>query len=380
MLFLRVLPWFMFLVSSLYATGELSQNNLPRKKALIFGVTGQDGIFLAEFLLEKNYEVHGVKRHTSTKNLNRLNQLIDKNDNNNPNFIVHECNLNDNVGIENLIYTIKPDEVYNLAAQSHVKVSFELPAYTIDVDGIGVLRILEAIRNLNHEKPVKFYQASTSELFGKVHETPQTELTPFHPRSPYGVAKLTAHWISINYREAYGIFSCNGILFNHESPLRDDAFVTRKITLAACRYKYGLQDTLYIGNLDAKRDWGYAKDYVEAMWLMLQQETPDDYVIATGISHSVREFIELAYKYVGVNIEWHGTGSMERGIDTNTGKVIVVVNPEFYRPSEVDFVLGNAEKAKKFLKWEPRTSFYELLRIMMESDLEKISNELEGIS
>jgi len=362
-------------ISFMYAETECLTNNNAVKKALIFGITGQDGAFLAEFLLEKNYEVHGIKRQSSIKNTDRIDTLLKMNDSSNPHFFIHFGDVGDSISVNNLINTIRPDEVYNLAAQSHVKVSFEVPAYSIDINGMGVLRILEAIRLLRDEKSIKFYQASTSEMFGKVHEIPQTESTPFHPRSPYGVAKLLGHWISIHYREAYGLFTCNGILFNHESPSREETFVTRKITLAACRYKHNLQDILYIGNLDAKRDWGYAKDYVEAMWLMVQQNTPEDFVIATGVSHSVREFIELAYQYVGVNIEWHGTGDHEYGIDTKTGKIIVAVNPEFYRPSEVDFILGNAEKAKKLLNWEAKTTFSELLQIMMESDLKKISKE-----
>ena len=377
MLLLRVWCCVVFLIVNLQAYEGAFQADSAPKKAIIFGVTGQDGIYLAEFLLEKNYEVHGIKRHSSSKNDARINSLLARNNESYSRFFIHHGDLGDSVIINKLICDIKPDEVYNLAAQSHVNASFTIPAYTIDIDGMGVLRILEAIR-LNSEKQIKFYQASTSEMFGKVREIPQTELTPCHPRSPYGVAKLFAHWISIQYRETYNLFTCNGILFNHESPLREEAFVSRKITLAACRYKYGLQDVLYIGNLNARRDWGYAKDYVETMWLMLQQSAPNDYVIATGITHSVREFIELAYQYIGVTIEWHGSGASEYGIDTKTGKVIVAVNPEFYRPSEVDYILGNAELAKKGLNWEPKTSFNELLQIMMESDLKKISKEAEG--
>lgn len=349
------------------------------KKALIFGVTGQDGTYLAEFLLEKNYEVHGVRRRSSTKNTERIDLLLKKYNQDQQRFFIHYGDISDSVNVNQLIHLIRPDEVYNLAAQSHVKVSFDVPAYTIEVNGMGVLHILESIRMLSDSKPVKFYQASTSELFGKVREIPQTENTPFHPRSPYGIAKLCAHWISVNYREAYGVFSCNGILFNHESPLRDEMFVTRKITLAASRYKHNLQEILYIGNLDATRDWGFAKDYVEAMWLMLQQEEPDDYVIATGTAHTVREFVELAYKYVGVDIEWEGAGINEYGTDKKTGKVIVAIDPDLYRPSEVDYVLGNASKAKTILNWEPKTSFHELLQIMMVSDLKKVLQEIKGI-
>lgn len=347
------------------------------KKALIFGVNGQDGTYLAEFLLEKNYEVHGVKRASSTKNRELIDLLMEKSNVEKQRFFIHDGDISDSVSVNQLISTIMPDELYNLAAQSQVKMSFEVPAYTIEVNAMGVLHIMESVRALNAIKPIRVYQASSSELFGKVQEIPQTELTPFHPCSPYGIAKLCAHWISINYREVYNIFSCNGILFNHESPLRDEMFVSRKITLAASRYKYGLQDVLYVGNLDACRDWGYAKDYVEAMWLMLQQDEPRDYIIATGIAHTVREFVVLAYKYVGVDIDWRKTGQDEYGIDTKTGKIIVAVDPEFYRPLEAAFILGNADKAKRLLHWEPKTSFTQLLQLMMESDLKKIEKELE---
>jgi len=357
-----------------------SQQRHPvSKKALIFGITGQDGAYLAELLLEKDYEVHGVKRRSSTKNTQRIEELCRKGEEGKCKFYIHYGDLSDDINISNLIRSIKPDEVYNLAAQSHVKVSFEVPLYTVDVNAMGTLRILEAIRLLSSEKQVKFYQASTSEMFGKVHEVPQTETTFFHPRSPYGVAKLFAYWITVNYREAYGLFACNGILFNHESPLREETFVTRKITLAASRYKCGHGNVLQIGNLDAKRDWGYAKDYVEAMWLMLQQDEAKDFVIATGQTHSVREFIELAYKELGVSIDWRGHGINEYGIDKKTGKIIVQVNPDFYRPSEVDFLLGNAEKAQKELNWSPKTTFQELLKIMIDSDFKKISEETKEI-
>lgn len=351
-----------------------AESNTP-KKALIFGVTGQDGAYLAEFLLDKGYEVHGVKRRSSTKNTDRIESLCIKGENGKCKFFIHYGDLTDDINISNLMREIKPDEVYNLAAQSHVKVSFEVPLYTADVDGMGTLRILEAIRQLKSEKPIRFYQASTSEMFGKVHESPQTELTPFHPRSPYGVAKVFAYWITTNYREAYDVYACNGILFNHESPLREETFVTRKITLAACKYKLGLQDVLVMGNIDSKRDWGYAKDYVEAMWLMLQQDKPEDFVIATGQTHSVREFIELAYKELGIDIEWHGSGVDEYGVDKANGKTIVKMDPQFYRPSEVDYLLGNAEKAKKVLNWTPKTSFHELLKIMIQADLEKLQTQ-----
>lgn len=345
----------------------------PLKKALIFGVTGQDGMYLAEFLLEKGYEVHGVKRRSSTKNTERIERLCADGEKGKLPFFIHYGDLADESSIRSLITHIQPDEVYNLAAQSHVKVSFEVPVYTADVTGVGTLRILEAIRSVEKTKRIKFYQASTSELFGKAAEAAQKETTPFHPRSPYGVAKLFAYWITVNYREAYGLFACNGILFNHESPLREETFVTRKITLAAAEYKHSGSSVLDIGNLDARRDWGYAKDYVEAMWLMLQQEKPDDYVIATGEGHSVREFIELSYKELGVDIEWQGHGVHERGIDKKTGKTIVQVNPHYFRPAEVDFLLGDAEKAHKTLKWKPKTSFKELLKIMVNSDFKKLS-------
>ncbi|HSW85927.1 MAG TPA: GDP-mannose 4,6-dehydratase [Rhabdochlamydiaceae bacterium] len=369
-----IVPWLTFLIIGLFANLSADIAIAP-KKALIFGITGQDGAYLAELLLDKNYEVHGVKRRSSTRNTERLEQICEKAEKENKRFFLHYGDLCDNINISNLIQTIKPDEVYNLAAQSHVKVSFEMPLYTVDVDGMGALRILEAIRQIGHEKQMKYYQASSSEMFGKVQETPQTEMTNFHPRSPYGVAKVLAYWITVNYREAYGVFACNGILFNHESPLREETFVTRKIALAACRYKCGYNQVLQLGNLDAKRDWGYAKDYVEAIWLMLQQDKPEDYVIATGETHSVREFVELAYKELGIDIEWKGEGINEQGIDKKTGRTIVKVNPEFYRPAEVDFLLGNAEKARQNLKWEPKTHFRDLLKIMIESDLKKTEDE-----
>lgn len=350
---------------------ESFANNVdfPKKKiALIFGITGQDGAYLAEFLLNKNYEVHGVKRRASTNNTYRIDSLI-HNSQNGPQVILHYGDLTDQANVINIIKNVKPDEIYNLAAQSHVKVSFDLPVYTADSVGLGALRILEAIRILGLEKSTKYYQASTSELYGLVQETPQSEKTPFYPRSPYAVAKLFAYWMTINYREAYGIFACNGILFNHESPLREESFVTRKITLAACKYKCGLQDVLTLGNLDSKRDWGFAKDYVEAMWLMLQQHEPKDFVIATGESHSVREFVELAYRELGIEIEWHGTGTEEYGIDKSSGQLIVKVDPKYYRPTEVDFLLGNATNARELLHWKPTTAFKDLVKIMIAADL-----------
>ncbi len=338
--------------------------NIPQKKALIFGITGQDGAYLSSFLLSKNYEVHGVIRPASLPNTGRLETMFPANNK----VILHYGDMTDALGITQLIQTILPDEIYNLAAQSHVKVSFEMPEYTANVDALGPLRVLEAIRMLGLSKKVKFYQASTSELYGLVQETPQTEKTPFYPRSPYAVAKLYGYWITVNYREAYGIFACNGILFNHESPLRGETFVTRKITLAAGQYKREKQGILELGNLDTKRDWGYAKDYVEAMWLMLQQDKPDDYVIATGETHSVREFVELAYNALGIDIEWQGKGVEEKGIDKATGQTIVRVDPHYFRPSEVDFLLGKPDKAEKKLLWKPKTSFQELLKIMVEAD------------
>ncbi len=346
---------------------EAAETSFPRKKALIFGITGQDGAYLTEFLLNKNYEVHGSKRRSSSLNTERVDRFYEEAQHA-KNFFLHYGDVSDSMNVLHLIQKIQPDEIYNLAAQSHVQVSFELPEYTAEVDAIGTLRILEAIRILGLTDKVKFYQASTSELYGLVKEIPQTETTPFYPRSPYAVAKLFAYWTTVNYREAYGIFACNGILFNHESPLRGETFVTRKITLAACRYKLGLQNLLYLGNLDSKRDWGYAKDYVEVMWLMLQQDHPDDYVIATGETHSVREFVELTFKALDIEIEWQGSGADEVGVDKSNNNIVVKIDPKYYRPSEVDFLLGNAEKAEKELNWKPRTSFDELLKIMIESD------------
>jgi GDPmannose 4,6-dehydratase len=368
---------FLSLISSNLNGKEEYENTVPRKKALIFGITGQDGAYLTEFLLNKNYDVHGVKRRSSSPNTGRIDQFYQETQDPHRHLFLHYGDVTDPSMIIGIIQQIVPDEIYNLAAQSHVKVSFDLPAYTAEVDALGTLHILEAIRILHLEKKVKFYQASTSELFGLVQETPQSETTPFYPRSPYGVAKLYGYWITRNYREAYKIFSCNGILFNHESPLRGETFVTRKITQAACRYKLGLQKVLYLGNLDSKRDWGYAKDYVEAMWLMLQQDTPDDFVIATGEAHSVREFVELAYKEVQVEIEWKGQGVKEYGIDAKTKETIVQIDPRFYRPTEVDLLQGNPLKAKKILHWSPKTTFQELIKIMMDSDYKKISKETQ---
>jgi GDPmannose 4,6-dehydratase len=348
-----------------------AQTNKP--VALIFGITGQDGAYLAELLLEKGYIVHGVKRRSSSFNTGRIDHLYRDPHNNNISFFLHYGDVTDSTNVAHLVEKIEPDEIYNLAAQSHVQVSFETAEYTANADAIGTLRILEAIRNAN--KKIKFYQASTSEMFGKVAEIPQTEKTPFYPRSPYGAAKLYAHWITVNYREAYGLFACSGILFNHESPNRGETFVTRKITQAVTRIHYGLQDSLYLGNLDSKRDWGYAKEYVQAMWLMLQQESPDDYVIATGQTHSVREFVELAFERVGIKIAWQGTGVNEQGIDSKTGKILVQIDAKYFRPTEVDFLLGDASFAEKKLGWKAQTTFKELVSLMMHHDLESIKRE-----
>ena len=334
------------------------------KKALITGVTGQDGSYLAELLLEKGYEVYGMIRRSSVDFRERIAHLEGT-----PNFHLKFGDLGDSISLVKLIGEIKPDEIYNLAAQSHVKVSFDVPEFTAETDAVGTLRLLEAVRILGMEHKTKIYQASTSELFGLVQETPQKETTPFYPRSPYAVAKLYAYWIMKNYRESYGMFAVNGILFNHESERRGENFVTRKITLAACRIAQGLQDKLYLGNLSSLRDWGYAKDYVECMWLMLQQEKPEDFVIATGEQHTVREFCTLAFKYAGIELEWQGEGLAEKGIDKNTGKVLVEVDPKYFRPAEVQTLLGDPTKARTVLGWNPRkTSFDELVRLMVESD------------
>jgi len=338
------------------------------KVALITGITGQDGAYLAEFLLDKGYTVHGIKRRSSSFNTARIDHLYKDPHERNVNFFMHYGDLTDSTNLIRIIQETQPDEIYNLAAQSHVQVSFETPEYTANSDGLGTLRLLEAIRILGLEKKTKFYQASTSELYGQVQEIPQKETTPFYPRSPYAAAKLYAYWITINYREAYDIFACNGILFNHESPIRGETFVTRKITMAATKIKHGLQEKLYLGNLDAKRDWGFAKDYVEAMWLILQQENPDDYVIATGETHSVREFTELAFKEVGIEILWKGKGSEEVGIDSGTGKIIVEIDPRYYRPTEVDLLIGDPSKAKEKLGWEPKVKLEELVKIMIKAD------------
>jgi GDPmannose 4,6-dehydratase len=340
------------------------------KKALITGVTGQDGAFLAELLLSKNYEVHGIKRRTSLFNTSRIDHIYTDIHEENNNFFLHHGDMTDSSSLTRIIQEVLPDEIYNLAAQSHVAVSFEEPEYTANSDALGTLRILEAIRILGLENKTKFYQASTSELFGKVSESPQNESTPFYPRSPYGVAKLYAHWITINYREAYGIFACNGILFNHESPIRGETFITRKVTRSLARIKLGLEKVLYLGNIDAKRDWGHAKDYVEAQWLILQQDKPEDFVIATGAQHSVREFIEIAANEIGIDIGWRGKKLNEVGYDKSSGEVIVRIDPRYIRPAEVETLLGDATKARKKLGWQAKTSFKEMVKEMISSDLQ----------
>ncbi|SFE99622.1 GDPmannose 4,6-dehydratase [Bacillus sp. OV194] len=350
------------------------------KKALITGVTGQDGSFLAEFLLEKGYEVHGIIRRSSSYNQERLEDLLTEEEANallnNSNFHLHYGDVTDATNIINIINQVQPNEIYNLAAQSHVRVSFDMPAYTLDVDGKGTLNILEAVRILGLTEKTRVYQASTSELYGKVQEVPQRETTPFYPRSPYGVAKIYGFWITKNYRESYNMFAVNGILFNHESERRGETFVTRKITLAASRIAQGKQKKLMLGNLDSLRDWGYAKDYVECMWMILQHDKPEDFVIATGEMHSVREFADLAFRHAGIQIEWVGTGVEEKGINKATGEVIVEVDPKFFRPAEVEQLLGDPSKSKTLLGWNPtKTSFDELVRIMVQSDLKKVEKE-----
>ena len=338
------------------------------KKALITGVTGQDGAYLAELLLGKGYEVHGIKRRTSLFNTDRIDHLYQDPHEKSRRFILHHGDLTDSSSLTRIIQQVEPDEIYNLGAQSHVAVSFEEPEYTANSDAIGTLRLLEAIRILGLEKKARFYQASTSEMFGKVRQTPQTEETPFYPHSPYGVAKLYAYWIVVNYREAYGMYACNGILFNHESPVRGETFVTRKITRALARIKLGFQDCLYLGNLDARRDWGHARDFVEAMWLMLQQERAEDYVIATGEQHSVRDFVNAAAAHAGIEIAWKGKGAEEKGYDP-AGRCVVAIDPRYFRPAEVDTLLGDASKAWRDLGWEPRVRFPDLVAEMMREDL-----------
>ncbi|HEY3425741.1 MAG TPA: GDP-mannose 4,6-dehydratase [Negativicutes bacterium] len=347
-----------------------------QKIALITGITGQDGAYLADFLLNKGYYVHGIKRRSSQFNTDRIDHLYKDIHETDVRFFLHYGDLTDSTNLIRIIQQVQPDEIYNLAAQSHVQVSFETPEYTANADAIGTLRLVEAIRILGLIKKTRFYQASTSELFGKVQETPQKEATPFYPRSPYAAAKIYGYWITVNYREAYGIYACNGILFNHESPIRGETFVTRKITRAAARIKLGLQENLYLGNLDAKRDWGYAGDYVKAMWMMLQQDQPDDYVIATGETHSVREFIELAFKHVGIDIIWSGTGLEENGIEAATGKKIVHIDPRYFRPTEVDLLLGDPTKAREKLGWKTETSFEKLVEMMVTEDLKNAQRDL----
>lgn len=341
------------------------------KKALITGVTGQDGSYLSEFLLEKGYDVHGIIRRSSVDFRERIAHLEGE-----KNFHLHYGDMSDSMSLLKIVSVVKPDEIYNLAAQSHVQVSFDVPEFTADVDATGVLRILEAVRICGLEKTCRIYQASTSELYGKVEEVPQNEMTPFHPYSPYAVAKQYGFWITREYREAYGMFCCSGILFNHESERRGETFVTRKITLAASRIAQGKQDKLYLGNLSSLRDWGYAKDYVECMWLILQNDKPDDYVIATGVQHSVREFATLAFHYVGIELEWKGEGIEEKGIDKATGKILVEVSPAFYRPTDVVNLLGDPSKAKRELGWNPvQTSFEELVKLMVDHDMKKVAVE-----
>jgi GDPmannose 4,6-dehydratase len=352
------------------------------KRALVTGITGQDGAYLADFLMKKGYEVHGLKRRASSFNTARVDHLYRDPHEKDVRFFMHYGDLTDSTNLIRIIQETQPDEIYNLAAQSHVKVSFETPEYTANVDALGTLRLLEAVRILKLENKTRFYQASTSELYGKVQEIPQKETTPFYPRSPYAVAKLYAYWITINYREAYGIYACNGILFNHESPIRGETFVTRKITRALARLKTGLSGILHIGNLDAKRDWGHARDYVEMQWLMLQQDKPEDYVIATGEHYSVREFIEIAARQLGLSIRWEGEGVDEKGINEETGQIMVAVDPRYFRPTEVQDLLGDAGKARKNLGWKPRITFQQLVAEMVEADMQEAQKDylcqLEG--
>lgn len=351
------------------------------KVALITGVTGQDGAYLSELLLNKGYVVHGIKRRSSLFNTDRIDHLYQDKHEKNVNFILHYGDLTDSTNLIRIVQEVQPDEIYNLAAQSHVKVSFETPEYTANSDALGTLRILEAIRILGLEKKTRFYQASTSELYGLVQEIPQKETTPFYPRSPYGVAKLYGFWITKNYRESYGMFACNGILFNHESPVRGETFVTRKITRAAAKISLGMQEKLFMGNIDSERDWGHAKDYVEGMWRMLQQDAPDDFVLATGIKISVREFINMAFKEVGITLKWEGKNEKEKGIDVASGKILVEIDPKYYRPAEVDLLVGDATKAKEKMGWVPKYSVADLCKEMVASDLELFKRDkylLEG--
>ncbi|GFO54224.1 GDP-mannose 4,6-dehydratase [Geomonas sp. Red276] len=346
------------------------------KKALITGITGQDGSYLAELLLSKGYQVHGMIRRSSSFNTGRIDHIYRDPHEEGTKLFLHYGDLNDASSINRILREVRPDEIYNLGAQSHVRVSFDVPEYTGEVDALGAVRILEGIRETGISP--RFYQASSSELYGKVVETPQKETTPFYPRSPYAAAKAYAYYITLNYRESYDLFACNGILFNHESPRRGETFVTRKITRAAARIKLGLQNCLYLGNLDAKRDWGFAGDYVEAMWLMLQQETADDYVVATGETHSVREFAELVFGRLGMHLEWQGEGVHEKGIDIKTGKVVIEIDPRYFRPAEVDLLLGDPAKAKRLLKWEPKTTFQGLVEMMTDADLALAEREMRA--
>lgn len=355
-----------------------------KKVALITGITGQDGAYLAEFLLNKGYEVHGIKRRASSFNTQRIDHLYQDPHMKDRNLILHYGDMTDGTNLIRILQEVQPDEIYNLAAMSHVHVSFQTPEYTANVDGLGTLRLLEAIRILKLEKKTKIYQASTSELYGKVQEVPQTETTPFYPRSPYGVAKMYAYWITVNYREAYNIFACNGILFNHESPIRGETFVTRKITRAVSKIGYGLQDKLYLGNLNAQRDWGHAKDYVRMMWMILQAETPEDWVIATGRTTTVRDFVIMAFKEIGVELEFVGEGKEEKGIikfcknpsfNLETGKEVVCIDPHYYRPTEVDLLIGDASKAKNKLGWVPEYTLEDMIKEMMQSDLKLMERE-----
>jgi GDPmannose 4,6-dehydratase len=348
------------------------------KKALITGVTGQDGAYLAQLLLSKGYEVHGIKRRSSLFNTARIDKIYADPHTPHVRFFLHYGDLTDSTSIISIVQKVQPDEIYNLGAQSHVHVSFEQPEYTADADAVGTLRLLEAIRILGLEKKTRFYQASTSELYGLVRETPQTETTPFYPRSPYAVAKLYAYWICVNYRESYGIYACNGILFNHESPMRGETFVTRKITRGLARIKVGLQQALYLGNLDSKRDWGHARDYVEMQWLMLQQNNPQDFVIATGVQHAVRDFVKRCAEILELGLTWEGSGLDEKAVNKE-GRVIVSVDPRYFRPAEVETLLGNPAKAKRELGWVPRTSFDELVREMIESDLVAAQRDASAI-
>lgn len=350
-----------------------------KKVALITGVTGQDGSYLAEFLLKKGYIVHGICRRSSSFNRERLSSFYDFHGKNGS-MVLHYGDMTDSSSILKILKSVQPHEIYHLAAQSHVQISFEVPEYTANADALGTLRILEAIKNLEMINKVRFYNASTSELFGLAQETPQTEKTPFYPRSPYGIAKLYSHWITINFREAYNMFACNGILFNHESERRGENFVSKKISQQVAKIKLGIDNVIELGNLNAKRDWGYAKEYVEAMWLMLQQKEPEDFIIATGKNHSVREFVEKAFDYVGIKIVWKGQGLNEKGIDEKTGKVLVKVNPKYLRPAEVEELLGNPSYARKKLKWAPKTSFEQLVKIMVDCDLKKFSKASSGMA